>query len=249
MISGTIEPQLELSSLVQELLEGVCRDMDTQLYQLVGPALVDWNADESKLEADFFGFAKRKTLLRVPSLLDTLQNEGNRREIFSNISSFISSIPNAANAGSGNTTAISNHPKDPSDFFTMFTTLLAACKSGGLHESLINQISIKFCISISNHLLTRILKQRSLCSRSRAQQIHLNLSEITDWIRQSQLVNFNNVSLLIDSFIPIFQVLQFLQVVSTCSRVSTLTSLYESFTFLSYELIHHLMAQYRYFNG
>ena len=232
-------------------------DLFNQLSNLVGPALIEYAADESKLELDFFGFAKRKTLLQPPrrrgsgssggggglSLFESLQDRDMLVSLYSEGTSTLSSLTKAATT----TTSPPTNLK-PSTFFSLFSSLYAACRTSALSSSLTTQICTKFTAHLSTLLLYKLVKNRTLCSRSRAQQLHLNLCEIGDWIRESQIVHFDEMGLvgLVEALGPVMQLLQFLQVVSTCSQVSAFTSLYDSFSYLSYELMHHVMLQYRY---
>ncbi|KAJ3328093.1 hypothetical protein HDU91_004198, partial [Kappamyces sp. JEL0680] len=61
LIEDTLPAQIGLSDLVDDILSQVWTRIRNQLEAVVVPALVDWQSDDSRLEIDFFGFAKRKT--------------------------------------------------------------------------------------------------------------------------------------------------------------------------------------------
>lgn len=232
LIMDTVDVQLLISEMAEEMLDEISESMVQGVAEIVGPTIIEYNADESKLERDFFGIpfvsARRRTSLRSDdSFVESIGGQARFAELLSSVLTPKSSL---------------------TELFSLFSSILSMCNSCCVHPSIQYGFFMRVFACINHTLYTKILKTRSLCSRSRAQQIQVNISELIDHVYDSQLSILGGpVGPLVDQLTPTIQLLQFLQVLTTCSSVSSFVSLFESFNTLHMRSVHQALTQYRYF--
>ena len=213
--------QKELRVLCADILVDIYSQIELEVDSMTVSAIIDHQANESKLEMDFFGFAKRTSRFKKMDYLQSLSQLG-------------SYLPTATKS-------------TPADLFEMFANILAMCKANLIHSSLKLQLFTRIFAKITKILFLKITCTRNLCCRSRAQQIQMNLSLITDWIHE-HASSFESIQPLLKQFFPLRQLLQFIQVVSTTRQVSDFKNVMEMFE-LSNKCVYIVMANYRYESG
>jgi hypothetical protein len=145
----------------------------------------------------------------------------------------------------------------PSTIKNMFTSYVFLLRLYGLHPSLIHQLMTQAFHHLSTMVFSQILLRRTLCSRSAALCIRMNLTSLEEWIH----VNADAIptydpqhtaSSFLNQLQPVIQLLQFLQVLSS---LRTLAAFLECFkgnglvNILNWEQVRRILSVYRYERG
>ncbi|RKP26951.1 hypothetical protein SYNPS1DRAFT_13406 [Syncephalis pseudoplumigaleata] len=97
----------------------------------------------------------------------------------------------------------------PRSVTALLSSSLFVLQTYEVHPSLIHQATTQLLYYINSELFNGILTDRALCSRSKAMQIRMNLSELEAWVRSNHLPTS-----LLTRLSPVTQLLQFLQCLS-----------------------------------
>jgi hypothetical protein len=100
----------------------------------------------------------------------------------------------------------------PHDVIQILDGFLNICKTGGLHLTITIQLFSRICRYINSCLFAAVMQDHELCCRARARLLQENLSEIIGWVREKEM-SLQKTSMIIKEFLPIVQLLQFIQVI------------------------------------
>jgi hypothetical protein len=224
LLVSTVECQFQLTELINQIFESIFNVVVNQITNL-SCAIFDYGLNTTvKLERDYFGLGGRKSILN--------QSKSPLR--------FLNSLFEQSH----------NSNATPNDIIEVLNALLKNCRTCLLHPSITFQVFQAVFRALQQFVFDRILQDRHLCCRSRAQQIQINLSSIQEWLYESRSVNEHTMDIgqLFIEFAPAVQLLQFLQVVSTIQSLDEFKELLNLSPCLTIPQIHHIMCQYRFEN-
>lgn len=131
------------------------------------------------------------------------------------------------------------------DYFAELLKILKRCM---LHPVIVQQTFQSIFKSINKCLIDIITCNSMLCCRSRAQRIQLNISVLQEWATKPRNLHIMGIDVrkLMQEFLPVLQLLQFLQVVTTIQSGDGLRDLLASFHGLSIPTIYKCIKNYRF---
>jgi hypothetical protein len=222
LLVSTLENQCQLADAINHIFDILI----SILFELVikqSNAILEHGVDKTiRFDVDFFGLGKRKTILK---------QHQSALGVFNRL---FEQIPTAVEV-------------EPQNIINIFVQVIDSCSKCMLNPLISFQVFQSVFRQLNNYLIEQLLENKSLCCRSRAQQIQLNLSMIQQWIKENKtLKNFGiNVTKLLEEFSPSVGLFQFLQVATTIRSVSELKEVLESFH-APIVYIHTVMSQYRF---
>ncbi|KAJ3362790.1 hypothetical protein HDU91_003285 [Kappamyces sp. JEL0680] len=132
----------------------------------------------------------------------------------------------------------------PSQVIELFKTFLQTSESCSLNPLLSKQIVERVCSQACGTLVDGLVGNRTYCCRVRARQIQLNLSKVTQWIREhaAKLGHPETAQ----SFLKFNHALQFIQYASLFQDLDGFEHLFLSLTSLSRSMASEIMGCYRF---
>jgi hypothetical protein len=225
LLVSTVECQFQLTELINQVFESVQQLVLKRIVSLSSAIFTYGLKTTIKLERDYFGLGGRRT---------TLSQSKSPLRFFD---SFFEEI--------------SDSNATPAKIMEILSELLKHCRTCFMNSEITFQIFQAVFRGLQAFVIHRILKDRHLCCRSRAQQIQINLTAIQEWLYDSRAMNEHTMDIgkLFTEFVPCVQLLQFLQVVSTMRSLQEFREVLHASPSLKIPQIHHIMCQYRFENA
>ncbi|KAI9597648.1 hypothetical protein BDF19DRAFT_420554 [Syncephalis fuscata] len=129
----------------------------------------------------------------------------------------------------------------PRSVTALLSSSLFVLQTYEVHPSLIHQATTQLLYYINSELFNGILTDRALCSRSKAMQIRMNLSELESWVRSNHLPTS-----LLTRIAPVTQLLQFLQCMSQLREVEAYVETIKALDQLNALQLMRAVRMYRY---
>ncbi|KAI9225486.1 MAG: hypothetical protein DHS80DRAFT_20284 [Piptocephalis tieghemiana] len=187
LVHATVDVQLRLSELIHDIFTNLVQDMSRRIGEVLEMGL----------------------LHHEPIPLDDLKFQREHRRSFIFSGGILGSTKFGRKASNSNASRRSLHPgalSGPKAITALLNSTLFVAQTYGVHPRIIHHTLNQLLYSISAEVFNRILTTRSLCCRSKAMQVRMNLASVEDWVRQTKLPS----SLLSHLKAPI-QLLQLLQ--------------------------------------
>ncbi|BGO88657.1 hypothetical protein NBRC10512_003485 [Rhodotorula toruloides] len=250
--AASSEYQTHFADLINEIFVFIIRDAERRIDRVLEPALLDHEAlpgFEDVAFEDEWASTRFVKKLTGRGKKGGIRNSTSARSIFSDAGS-VSSVGGSSVGDPSSpprnrlVSASQVAPSDaaPNDITALLTATLFVLQAYEIPPSIIVQAFSQLFYWIACEVFNRLLTQRKYLCRSRAMQIRLNASTLEDWARANRLPT----KMVAIHFLPLNQLLQWLQCLSSESSIDGLISTVQSLRALNPLQLRKAVRDYRY---
>ncbi|RKP06101.1 hypothetical protein THASP1DRAFT_7603, partial [Thamnocephalis sphaerospora] len=219
LVGVTVDYQFRLSELIQEIYILLVRDVQGRLAAVLDAAILQYES--------------------IP-LEDLKFERENRRSFLFNYKNDVGSTP-LSRRMSFRRSFTPQSRVTPRSVTALLSSTLFVLQTYEVHPSLIHQALTQLFYFLNGELFNSILTTRTLCSRSKAMQVRMNVSELEAWVRDNHLP-----ASLLARMTPITQLLQFLQCISQLRDVEAYVETVKALDQLNALQLMRAVRMYRY---
>ncbi|BGO98269.1 hypothetical protein NBRC10513v2_002661 [Rhodotorula toruloides] len=250
--AASSEYQTHFADLINEIFVFIIRDAERRIDRVLEPALLEHEAlpgFEDVAFEDEWASTRFVKKLTGRTKKGGIRNSTSARSIFSDAGS-VSSVGGSSIGDPSSpprnrlvsASQVAPSEAAPNDITALLSATLFVLQAYEIPPSIIVQAFSQLFYWIACEVFNRLLTQRKYLCRSRAMQIRLNASTLEDWARANRLPT----KMVAVHFLPLNQLLQWLQCLSSESSIDGLISTVQSLRALNPLQLRKAVRDYRY---